>query len=179
MMWFNAITHENVLSYRFMNIKKIVSGGQTGVDSAALDVAMEFGIPAGGWVPKGMLNEYNKIINSDYNIQETPSSDVKQRTEWNVRDADATLIIYRNLLMGGTEYTRQKAIINTKPYLLINLSSLSFFEAVDTISNWFSKVDGTILNIAGPRDSEDMNMYMDTRKLLSSVFKKVNGTWKR
>lgn len=155
-----------------MEIKKIVSGGQTGVDSAALDVAKEYGITTGGWVPKGMLNEYNEIINSEYNIQETPSSDVKQRTEWNVRDADATLIIYRTILTGGTEYTYQQVINNKKPYLLVNLSSLSIFEAVDKVSKWLSKLNGTILNIAGPRDSEDMNIYKDAKELLSAIIKK-------
>jgi Circularly permutated YpsA SLOG family len=85
-----------------MIIKKFVSGGQTGVDSAALDVAIEFCIPCGGWAPKGLTNEYKKDIDPKYNLKETPDEAVEQRTEWNVRDSDATLIIYRGKLTGGT-----------------------------------------------------------------------------
>jgi len=159
-----------------VKIKKIVSGGQTGVDSAALDAALEFGIPIGGWVPKGRRNEYNEIIKSDYNIQETPSVDVNQRTEWNVRDSDATLIIYRMVLKGGTDHTVQSAINNKKPYLLIDLSHLSVLDAKQRVSVWLSTINGTILNIAGPRDSEDNSIYCDAKELITSILRQnCNG----
>ena len=71
-------------------LRKVVSGGQTGVDRAALDVALDLGYEAGGWVPKGRRAE-DGMIPERYRLNETPSRDYEQRTEWNVRDSDGTL----------------------------------------------------------------------------------------
>lgn len=71
---------------------KIVSGGQTGVDRAALDVALELGLPCGGWCPKGRKAE-DGVIHSRYPLKETPSEEYNERTTWNVRDSDGTLIV--------------------------------------------------------------------------------------
>ena len=71
---------------------KIVSGGQTGADRAALDWAMAHGVPHGGWCPAGRLAE-DGVIDMRYSLKETPQPEYLQRTEWNVRDSDATLIV--------------------------------------------------------------------------------------
>ena len=154
-----------------MRIKKILSGGQTGVDSAALDAAIEFGISTGGWVPKGSRNEYNEIISSEYNTQETPSADINQRTEWNVIDSDATLIICRDGLKGGTKYTYDKANALEKPCLVIDLSSLSINNAIENILTWLQEIHGSKLNVAGPRDSEDLEIYKDAKEIVSHLLR--------
>ena len=103
-----------------MNQLKIISGGQTGVDRAALDVAKALAIPCGGWCPRGRKAE-DGIIDARYNLQETPSQNYAQRTEWNVRDADATLIIYQQPLEGGTLLTKEYAEKKGKPCFVADL----------------------------------------------------------
>lgn len=85
-------------------VRRIVSGGQTGVDRAALDVAMQLSIEHGGWCPRGRLAE-DGTIPSRYDLRETRSAKYHVRTERNVVDSDATLILYRKSLTGGTLLT--------------------------------------------------------------------------
>mgnify|MGYP003793290687 CR=1 FL=1 len=89
-------------------IKKIVSGGQTGVDRAALDVAMQLGIPVGGWCPRGRRAEDGRIPDS-YPLREASSVNYAKRTELNVRDSDGTLILSGGPLTGGTALTESLA----------------------------------------------------------------------
>lgn len=101
-------------------LDKVISGAQTGVDRAALDVALELGIPCGGWVPKGRLAE-DGIVPAHYpNLMETPTSVVEMRTEWNIRDSDATLLLSHGPLEGGSLYTKVKADEMGKPWLHID-----------------------------------------------------------
>src|SRR5215471_7567840 len=100
---------------------RIVSGGQTGVDRAALDAALELGVPCGGWCPRGRAAE-DGPIDDRYPLHETPSRDVEQRTEWNVRDSDGTLILNRGPeLTGGTLLTQRVAQRDRKPWMVIDL----------------------------------------------------------
>ena len=87
---------------------KIISGGQTGVDRAALDAAIAAGFPIGGWCPKGRKAE-DGVIDQRYALTETPLAGYAQRTEWNVRDSDGTLIFYRTKIKGGTLLTLKTA----------------------------------------------------------------------
>lgn len=130
-------------------LDKIVSGGQTGVDRAALDWAIEHGIAYGGWCPKGRRAE-DGIIPARYQLRETPSKDYQQRTRWNVRDSDATLIVTPTKeLMGGTLFTRQYALKIRKPSLQV-FPSIAWRE-------WIMAFCETnvirSLNVAGPRRS--------------------------
>ncbi|HSR12366.1 MAG TPA: putative molybdenum carrier protein, partial [Thermodesulfobacteriota bacterium] len=97
-------------------VKKIISGGQTGVDRAALDVALELGIPAGGWCPKGRRAEDGRIPDY-YPLQEASSPEYPVRTQLNVEDSDGTLILYRNSPAGGTALTIRLAKRLKKPHL--------------------------------------------------------------
>ena len=98
----------------------IVSGGQTGVDRAALDVAMAMGIGHGGWCPAGRLSE-DGTVPSRYELRETDSSDYPARTEQNVIDSDATLILYEGRLKGGTLLTRRICRRLKRPHLVVRI----------------------------------------------------------
>ena len=99
-----------------MRLRKIVSGGQTGVDRAALDAAMAHDVPVGGWCPKGRRAE-DGVIPERYPLKETPSDAYEQRTAWNVRDSDGTLLITDGALEGGTALTMQEAKRQGRPVL--------------------------------------------------------------
>src|SRR2546427_6307764 len=96
--------------------EKVISGGQTGVDRAALDVALELGVPAGGWCPKGRKAEDGSLA-PRYPLTETPSEGYWQRTEWNVRDSDGTLVLTRRAPTEGAAYTNEVAKKPGKPCL--------------------------------------------------------------
>lgn len=131
-------------------IKKIVSGGQTGVDRAALDVALERGIPCGGWCPQGRKAE-DGTIPTRYPLQETGSTRYEVRTEWNVRDSDGTLILAPGVLEGGTALTESLVRRYGKPVLVINLDDDPDPQAV---RDWLQQASIRILNVAGPRESK-------------------------
>ena len=150
-------------------IKRIVSGGQTGVDRAALDVAIKLGIAHGGWIPKGRLTESGPLPQK-YHLKETSSSQYSVRTEKNVVDADGTLILSHGPLTGGTEYTREMVIRHNRPWLLIDLDRTAAFHAASAINNWIQQKKIEILNVAGPRASKDPAIYQDTMNILESVY---------
>jgi len=146
-------------------VTKIISGGQTGVDRAALDVAIELGIACGGWCPKGRASEDGPIPDH-YPLLETPSSDPAQRTEWNVRDSDATLIIAEGKLTGGTALTHQLAHSMDKPCLVVDEAGET---SAATVRAWLDERAIKILNVAGPRASTDPQVYELARQLLNKV----------
>jgi len=101
-------------------IAKLVSGGQTGVDRAALDAAIELGVPCGGWCPKGRKAE-DGVVPARYPLAETPSACYAQRTRWNIRDSDATLILTWGKPTGGTLLTLNECCKMGRPHLVIDL----------------------------------------------------------
>src|SRR5512139_3575510 len=139
-------------------IAKIVSGGQTGVDRAALDAAIRLGIPHGGWVPKGRLAEDGPLPDA-YAVRETRSADYAIRTERNVRDSDGTLLISRGRLSGGSEHTRAMALKHRKPFLHVDLNRMPAFKAAVAIDRWIGENSIRTLNVAGPRASKDPGIY--------------------
>jgi hypothetical protein len=150
-------------------IVKIISGGQTGVDRAALDTAIRLGVPHGGWIPKGRLAEDGPLPET-YALQETASAVYAERTEKNVLDADGTLIIARGKLCGGTAYTREMAVKHGRPWLHVDLRRTPAFRAALEIRQWIATERIMVLNVAGPRASKDPRIYRDTLALLESVF---------
>lgn len=150
-------------------IKRIVSGGQTGVDRAALDVAIKLGIAHGGWIPQGRLTE-SGVLPKKYHLKETSSSEYSVRTEKNVIDSDGTLIISHGPLTGGSEYTREIAIRYSRPWLHIDLDRTIAFHAATAINKWILQKKIEILNVAGPRASKNPAIYPDTLNILESVY---------
>lgn len=149
-------------------IEKIISGGQTGADQAALDAAIKLGIPHGGWVPKGRMTE-NGPLHEKYNLIETPTNLYPERTERNVVDSDGTLILSHGHLTGGSEYTRKMALKLNKLFLHIDLSAKTRFDAAVQINNWIVAHDIKVLNVAGPRASKDPKIYDATLDIIESV----------
>ena len=139
-------------------IKKIISGGQTGADRAALDVAILLNIPHGGWIPKGRLAE-DGPFQTKYHLQEMPTDSYEARTEQNVIDSDGTLIISHGELTGGSAYTRKMAMKHGKPWYHADLNKLPSFQAAMIIEDWISKNGIETLNVAGPRHSKDPIIY--------------------
>ena len=147
-------------------IKKIISGGQTGVDRAALDVALALKIPCGGWCPNGRLAE-DGPLDPKYPLKETPDSTYSQRTKWNVRDSDGTLILYRNDLSGGTSLTVKLATQYRKPHLILDLSQ---HPSPTTFLRWSQKNPIEILNVAGPRESGALGIHNQASIFLRTAF---------
>jgi hypothetical protein len=151
-------------------IKKIISGGQTGADRAALDAAIKLGIPHGGWVPKGKITEEGPMP-EQYQMQEMPTESYAARTEQNVIDSDGTLIISRGKPTGGTDYTREMALKQKKQLLHIDLNLTTSFDAASLVTSWIKLHQIKILNVAGPRASKDPNIYVDVFRILEWAFK--------
>ena len=134
-------------------IDKIVSGGQTGADRAALDWAIAHDVPHGGWCPNGRLAE-DGVIAPHYQLQETPGSEYVERTEWNVRDADGTVVFsMAAVLTGGSELTAQFARQYQKP--ILHLSAQNLESAPQQVADFIRKHHIRVLNVAGPRASTE------------------------
>jgi hypothetical protein len=132
---------------------KIISGGQTGVDRAALDVALRHGIEAGGWCPVGRLDEFGRIPDQ-YPVQELAVGRFSERTLQNVKDSDGTVIIYPGKLGGGTEQTVRFCMELQRPHQIIDASKISAEDAAKLIAGFVRNHKVAILNVAGPRESE-------------------------
>jgi hypothetical protein len=151
-------------------IEKIISGGQTGVDRAALDVAMEVGIPCGGWCPKGRRAEDGRIP-EHYPLQEASSKEYPLRTRLNVEDSDGTLVLTAGSPTGGTALTLKLARQLHKPFLLVDLARDANPSALRL---WLRENHIGVLNIAGPREGESSGIYEQAsaflRKALTQSF---------
>ena len=152
-----------------MTLRKIVSGAQTGVDRAALDVALELDIPCGGWIPKGRIDESGRISDRYPNLVETESADFNERTAANVRDSTGTLIISRGSLTGGSLYTQKVAIEMGRPCLHVDLTAASLDEGMRRTREWLRTEGIEVLNVAGPRESKDPDLYVLAVTLIRDV----------
>lgn len=151
-----------------LRLERIVSGGQTGADQAALDVAIELGIPHGGWVPKGRKTECGPLP-AKYLLKEMPTESYPKRTEQNVMDSDGTLIISHGELSEGSDYTRMMAAKHGKPWIHVDADKQSMDVAVEMIRTWISGNDIETLNVAGPPASKDPIIYATTKTMLKAV----------
>lgn len=149
-------------------ISILISGGQTGADRAALDLAIRYEFPHGGWCPKGRLAEDGQI-GSQYRLVETPTRNYLQRTEWNVRDTDGTLILtLAAALTGGSKRTAQFAQKHGKPWLHVSKAGL-YAPAVE-IQGFVHKHGIKRLNVAGSRASKEPGIYTWASQVLEDAF---------
>jgi hypothetical protein len=145
---------------------KVVSGGQTGVDRAALDVALGLGLPCGGWCPKGRRAE-DGPLDARYPLAETPWSGYPQRTEWNVRDSDGTLVLTLGSPDRGTALTVALAARRRRPCLVVDLGAAPDEEAVRA---WARENRVGTLNVAGPRESSSPGIHARAAEFLRRLF---------
>lgn len=149
-------------------IEKIVSGGQTGADRAALDFAIENGIPHGGWCPKGRMAE-DGALGSCYLLQETPLKSYPQRTEWNVRDSDGTVVFSISpTLTGGTKKTFFLANLRGKPVLRLAKDGGGRFPHLDLLE-FIERHHVKVMNVAGPRSSKEPEVYSFVKEVLQNA----------
>ena len=146
-------------------IDKIVSGGQTGADRAALDWAIDSGVSHGGWCPVGRRAE-DGTIDPKYQLTETDSRGYWHRTRLNVRDSDGTLILTLGQVEGGTLQTLQYARQLLKPRLVVSLDGGVTDRVIETIEAWLRLSAIRTLNVAGPRESERPGIHRLTYSLL-------------
>jgi hypothetical protein len=145
----------------------ILSGGQTGVDRAALDFAIEFSLPHGGWCPRGRKAE-DGPIDERYQLAETPSPRYSQRTEWNVRDSDATVVFsIASEVSGGTALTIAIAQRLGKPWLHLSAEAVSAEGAdpAEVLLDFLVAHRVSRLNIAGPRASQEPEVAAFVRQV--------------
>lgn len=151
-------------------VNMIISGGQTGVDQAGLDAAIFCGIPHGGWLPAGRKTE-DGPLSTRYKLVEMLSPSYRERTRKNVMEADATLIISRGTLTGGSALTAAIASELHKPHLHIDLNQHDHSTAVTKVKSWLRDYGTDVLNVAGPRASSDKLIYQDAYLLVVEVLK--------
>mgnify|MGYP001396255095 CR=1 FL=1 len=145
--------------------RRIVSGGQTGVDRAALDVALALGIECGGWCPRGRRAEDGPIPER-YPLRETASRRYEERTEANVRDSDATLVLTRGVPTGGTALTCELARRYARPCMVVDLAvEVSLAE----LRRWLDTSSIEVLNVAGPRESGAPGIHAEATALLQRL----------
>jgi len=149
-------------------IKKIISGGQVGADQGALDVAIKYGIPHGGWIQKGRKTQ-SGILPSKYHLKEMSTASFKDRIEQNVIDSHGSVIITHGTLAGGADYCLKMAQKHGRTCLHIDLDTLSEFTAASRLNAWIKENDIEVLNVNGSRTSEDSGIYKDTMDIIESA----------
>lgn len=161
-------------------LEKVISGGQTGVDRAALDAAIKLGIPHGGWCPKGRTAK-DGTIPAKYKLQETVSKLYPPRTRMNIDDSDGTLIYTDGKFSRGTELTLKILKEWNKPYLMVPYNEafpkgmpLPFTSTVD----WILAKNIRILNVAGPSEENHPGIYKEAYEFLIEVFKTIGNVGK-
>ena len=149
-------------------VSKIVSGGQTGADRAALDWAIKRGVAHGGWCPKGRKAE-DGVIDPRYSLTETPSEVYSQRTEWNVRDSDGTAVFsVWSELRGGSLLTVELAGRYNKPVIHLCAQDEGTNHAQE-LRDFIEEFGLSVLNIAGPRESDEPDVYRFVSRVLDQA----------
>lgn len=151
--------------------RRIVSGGQTGADRAALDAAILSGLALGGWCPAGRWAEDGPIPKR-YPLRPTPTADPAERTRLNVRDSDGTLILCAGPLRGGTALTAEHARALGRPCLVVDPGDP---EALARAAAWLGAHGVGTLNVAGPRESEAPGAYAAALRFLRALLARAQA----
>lgn len=146
-------------------IDKIISGGQTGADRAALDFAIARNIPYGGWLPRGRKTE-DGALDPKYQLKEMPTTDYAKRTEQNVLDADGTVIISHGFPVAGSALTLEFTRRHGRPCLPLDLKETPLEKAAQRLVSWLEENRIRVLNVAGPRAGRDPAIYKAVMNLL-------------
>ena len=165
-------------------LRKIVSGGQTGVDRAGLDAALQHGLPIGGWCPRGRRAEDGRIPDC-YPLLETVARSYAVRTRWNVRDSDGTLIVAMNEISAGTRLTVTSARKAGKPLQIVKLrvdsaqmlmtTENSRTDQIESVVEWIHRHRIRVLNIAGPRGSSHQCVYAESRSFVCELLNQLTS----
>jgi hypothetical protein len=155
-----------------MAVQRVVSGAQTGVDQAALDVALALGIPCGGWVPQGRRTEAGPAPDRYTGLVETDGAEYEVRTRLNVRDSDATLVLVRGEPAGGSALTVDEAVRLGRPHLVVDLDADPDPAA---ILRWIGRHGVVVLNVAGDRESTSPGIGDEAAALLWVVLATARG----
>jgi len=159
-------------------LTRVISGGQTGVDRAALDAAMALGIDVGGWCPCGR-RALDGVIPAKYPLKETRGKSYQTRTKWNVRDSDASLILCLGEPSGGTALTIKHCKYLGKPFYihLLNSEWGTYLDGEDFygVPYWFNSRDIQVFNVAGPREGRYFPVYDQAHSLLTGIFRLLLG----
>lgn len=155
------------------NLKKIISGGQTGADRAALDVCLQRSFPCGGACPQGGAAE-DGVIDAVYPLHEIAGG-YAERTRRNVQDADGTVIVYAGRTSSGTKLTYEACQSLGKPCLCIDSNSVAVEDAVESLLRFILDNDIIVLNLAGPRASQAECIYGYVCGLLSQVLGQLHS----
>lgn len=147
-----------------VSLRRLVSGGQTGADRGALDAALALGVPVGGWCPRGRRAEDGPLP-ARYPLRETPSAAYAQRTAWNVRDSDATLVLAFRPPTGGTALTLREAAARGRPHLNVTPAPAE----VAAVRAWIEREGVRVLNVAGPREAEAPGIYAAVRRFVEAL----------
>lgn len=149
-------------------LRRIVSGGQSGVDRAALDAALARGFPCGGWCPRDRWSEDGPIPDH-YPLSESDSPDPAVRTEANVRDSDATVVIASGPLTGGTRLTADLARRLGRPLCTIDVAQTGVPHAVGRLARFVAEQGVGVLNVAGPRRSQAPDVGAAARDIIGGL----------
>jgi hypothetical protein len=152
-------------------LQRIISGGQTGADRAALDFAIAHRLPHGGWCPRGRWAE-DGIIPRRFRLAETPDANPAQRTEWNVRDSDGTVIFSLGpRLIGGSRKTAWFARRYAKPWLHLSRARRGPAATAAVLAGFLADYRVNVLNVAGPRQSGEPRVGRFVREVLERIYR--------
>ncbi len=153
-------------------LEKLISGGQTGADRAALDTAIHFAFPHGGWCPKGRI-ALDGVLGLQYQLHETPNADYSQRTRWNIRDSDATVVFTMKAKPGtGSKLTIKLAEKLGKPCIhIVLMERTDYQDPVLILQRFVTEHQVKVLNVAGSRASEnEAGIYEAVTAVLRRAF---------
>ena len=161
------------MSAGFASVRRpisIISGGQTGVDRAALDAALAAGVPCGGWCPPGRAAEDGPIP-ARYPLRELAEGGYLERTRANVDESDGTAVIHAGDIEGGTAQTVVYCAARSKPHLILDSSATAPAAAAKLLREFIERHHVAVLNIAGPRASKQPEIYAYARAVITLLLK--------